>query len=303
MKKNKLYLLLFFLAATALIAACKKTDYSFGKIKTPANIVITTTVAGATASNPTGDGSGNITVAVTADNALTYKIYFGNGDSVLAPGGKVSYQYTTLDTNQYTITVNAVGTGGATSTLSKQVRVLYMYQIPANIVALMTGGSSKKWMIAKDTSGNLGVGPPATFSPDYYKAGPNEKPTCAYGSVVTFTQVGSAGMSILDNNNGNTFVISNAISYYGLSGGEGCYGINTGGTKTLGFSVAKSGSSPANSTGIQFNVPGNGLVGFGTGGSTYEIISLSSTVMVLRNMSADGSLAWYQILRSNFIVK
>lgn len=298
MKKNKIYLLLFFLAATALIAACKKTDYSFGKIKTPANLVITTTVAGATAANPTGDGSGNITVSVTADNALNYKIYFGNGDSVLTSSGKASYQYTTLDTNQYTITVNAIGTGGATSTLSKQVRILYQYQIPANIVSLMTGGSSKNWVIAKDTVGHFGVGPVSSFAPDWYKAGPNEKKPCAYGGVVTFSQVGSAGMSMIDNNNGNTFIIGAATSFYGVTGGDGCYGINTGGTKTLGFSVAKSGSGPANSTGIQFNVPGNGIVGFGTGGSTYEIISLSSTVIVLRNIGSDGN-AWYQILRSN----
>ena len=251
--------------------SCRKTDYSFGNIKTPSNITITTNIQGANTANPTGDGSGNITVSVTATDAITYKIYFGNGDSVLTPLGTASYKYTVLDTNTYTITVNAIGTAGAMSSLSKQVKVLYKYQIPANILANLTKGTSKTW--------------------------PNEKPSCAYGSMVTFTQVGTNGMTINDNNGGSSFLIGAATSFYGQSGGDGCYPITTGGTKTLGFSAANSGSNSSNSTGVQFTVPGNGIIGFGTGGSTYEIISLSSTVMMVRNIGSDGN-AWYQILKA-----
>jgi hypothetical protein len=279
------------------IAACRKTDYSFGNIKTPSNIVITTAIQGANTANPTGDGSGNVTITVSATDAITYKIYFGNGDSVLTPIGAASYKYTVLDTNTYTITVNAIGTGGAMSSLSKQIKVLYKYQIPATILANLTKGTSKTWAIAKDTVGHFGVGPSNTFSADWYKAQPNEKPSCAYGSVVTFTQVGTNGMTINDNNNGSSFLIGAATSFYGQSGGDGCYPITTGGTKTLGFSAANSGSNSSNSTGVQFNVPGNGIIGFGTGGSTYEIISLSSTVMLIRNIGSDGN-AWYQILKA-----
>ena len=187
--------------------SCRKTDYSFGNIKTPSNITITTNIQGANTANPTGDGSGNITVSVTATDAITYKIYFGNGDSVLTPLGTASYKYTVLDTNTYTITVNAIGTAGAMSSLSKQVKVLYKYQIPANILANLTKGTSKTWAIAKDTVGHFGVGPSNTFSADWYKAQPNEKPSCAYGSMVTFTQVGTNGMTINDNNGGSSFLI------------------------------------------------------------------------------------------------
>ncbi|RKR84562.1 hypothetical protein BDD43_4805 [Mucilaginibacter gracilis] len=298
MKKQINYLLLL-LAIAAFIAACKKTDYSFGKIITPDNIALTATIQGATAATPTGDGSGNITIKASANNALSYKIYFGTGDSVLAPTGTCTYKYTKLDTNTYTITVNAIGTGGSVSTLSKQIKILYKYQIPANIVSLLTNGSSKNWAVAKDTLGHFGVGPAATFSPDYYKAAPNEKSAtaCAYAGTITFTQASANSITMNDNNLGSSFIIGAATGFYGQAGGDGCYAINIGGAKTLGFSAANSGSSASNSTGVQFAVPGFGLVNFGTGGTTYEIISLSATVMVLRSIGIDGN-AWYQILRA-----
>lgn len=290
-------MLLVMASFTLLMGACKKTEYSFGKIIAPGAITISTTIQGATAAAPAGDGTGKVSILVATNNALTYKIFFGNGDSLLTSTGKVTYTYTTLDTNQYTITVNAIGTGGATSTQSKQIRVLYTYAIPASIMTMLTNGSAKKWVLAKDTAGNFGVGPIASFSPDYYKSGPNEKPACAYAGVITFAQASANSITMDNNNMGFSFLIAVSAPYYGKSGGDGCYPIVTAGAKPLGFSGANTGSSPSNSTGVQFTVPGYGLVNFGTGGNTYEILSLSATVMVLRNVGIDGN-AWYQILRA-----
>jgi len=98
------------------------------------------------------------------------------------------------------------------------------------------------------------------------------------------------------NNKGESMSIGAATTFYGFSGPDGCYAINTGGTKTLIFSDATSASTPANSTRIQFKVPGNGIINFGTGGVTYEILSYTSTTMYLRNIGADGN-AWYQKLK------
>ncbi len=294
MKKIINYILLLAFAASAFISSCKRPQYSFGPIKTPTNVVVTTAIQGAS-TNPTGDGSGNISVSVTATNAIAYKIYWGTGDSVLTTTGTATYKYTTLDTNLYTITVNAIGTGGATSTVSKQIKVLYQFQIPANILADFTGGSSKAWMPAKDTVGNFGVGPASDFTPDYYTAQPNEKPACAYAGVITFTQTGPNSVTINDNNQGQSFLIAAATAFYGQSGGDGCYVVGTGGTKPVSFSTANTGGG--SSTGIQFNVPGNGLINFGTGGVTYQLISITPHVMILRNIGSDGN-AWYQILRA-----
>jgi len=297
MKNNMKYILLFAMIIIVSIIACKKTEYSFGNIKTPTNITVAVAIQGANTANPTGDGSGNVSFTVSATDAITYKIYFGNGDSVLTPTGTATYKYTQLDTNSYTITVNAIGTGGAISTLSQQIKVLYKYQIPSTILSYLTNGTSKNWAIAKDTAGHFGVGPSNSFTADWYQAQPNEKPACAYGSVITFTQVGSNGVSMNDNNNGSSFLIGASTGFYGQSGGDGCYGISTGGTKSLSFTSATSGSNSSNSTGVQFKVPGNGIIGFGTGANVYEILFLSSKVMLLRNIGSDGN-AWYQILRA-----
>ena len=146
MKKNIKYWVLLFFAAAITMAACKKTTYTFGNIQTPSNVVVTTTIQGA-ASNATGDGSGIVSVSVSATNALAYKIFWGNGDSVLTTTGQTTYKYTKLDTNVYTISVNAIGTAGAVTTVSKQVKVLYKYQIPAAIITNLTNGSTKNWAV------------------------------------------------------------------------------------------------------------------------------------------------------------
>ena len=299
MKKTILSTLVLLIGVTICIISCKKADYTFGKIITPGNLVVTTAIQGAGSSAPTGDGSGNITVTATATNALAYKIYFGNGDSVLTSTGVVNYKYTVLDTNTYTITVNAIGTGGASSTLSKQVSILYKFQIPDIIVADLTGGSSKNWAVAKDTTGHFGVGPSSTFTPDYYAATPDSRSsfTCSYNGIITFTKAGANTITAVDNNQGSSFLIGASTAFYGTSGGDGCYVINTSDVKSLGFSGANTGSNSSNSTGIQFSVPGNGIINYGTGATTYEILKITPTIIVLRDIGSDGN-AWYQILRA-----
>ncbi len=59
---------------------------------------------------------------------------------------------------------------------------------------------------------------------------------------------------------------------------------------------ATSSSTIAQSTRIQFVVPGNGIVNFGTGGTTYEILKVTATSLYLRSIGIDGN-AWYQKLK------
>ncbi len=297
MEKNLKYILLLGFTAWLAVSGCKKTEYSFGKIKTPSDLSISVAIQGMDNTHPAGDGSGNVTITVKANDALVYKIYFGNGDSLLTSSGIATYKYTLLDTNNYTISVNAIGTAGVMSTLSQQIRVLYLFQIPDDIIANLTGGSAKKWMIYHDTTGHFGVGPTNTFSPDYYSATPNSRSACSYDDEITFTKSGANSITMNVDNKGESFLTGASTGFYGVSGGDGCYAISTGGDKILGFGAASSGSNASNSTGIQFNVPGNGIVDFGTGGSTYEILYISPTVISLRNIGIEG-LAWYQILKA-----
>lgn len=279
-------------------SSCKKDSFSFGALKTPTAVTLTPTVLGITGALPNGDGSGRVNFAATATDALLYKMDFGDGKTDTSYSGNFTHKYTndTKGTYEYTVSVNAIGTGGSTSTVTKKFSVFTDYQIPAAIIAALTNGGTKVWITDKDASGHFGVGPNWTFLPDWYAASPNSREACAYDDEISFISDGIGGISINVDNKGQSFMIGAATATYGLSGGDACNGIATIGVKKLSFAPSTSGSTAASSTGVQFTVPGNGIINFATGGKTYEIIALSSSNLFLRNIGSDGN-AWYQKLK------
>lgn len=285
-----------FFLLTVVLSSCKKAEYSLGDIVTPTGLAMTTVVVGADAANPFGNGTGKVDIAVTAANALTYKIDFGDGTAPqLVPTGTIQYRYGSPGTAEYNITVNAIGTAGVMSTLTKKVKVFVNFQIPATILANLTNGSSKVWQTDHDAPGHFGVGPNTEFAPIWYSATPNSREACAYDDDITFSKDANDNVKMSIDNKGASFSIGAATAFYGFAGGDGCYAINAGGLKSLIFMDATSNSTPAQSTRIQFTVPGNGIINFGTGGTTYEILSITDTQMHLRNIGIDGN-SWYQKL-------
>lgn len=300
MIKNIKFSILGFLALLIGFSSCKKQEYSFGEIKTPEGLTLTTVVVGTDASNPNGNGTGNVTITSTSNKTLTYNIDFGDGVNRIVPSGTLTYKYNTPGTNTFTITVNAIGTGGAISTISKTITVFVAFEIPAAILTGFTGTGSKIWITDKNAYGHFGVDDPNRFDPNpgvwWYAAGANTRDACAYDDEITFSKDANNFISMSINNKGQSFSIGASSAFYGVGGPDGCYAINTGGTKKLIFSNASnSGFSSANSTKIQFAVPGNGIINFGTGGTVYEIISVTNTTITLRNIGIDGN-AWYQKL-------
>jgi hypothetical protein len=284
------------LSVAAVVAACKKTEYKFGDIKAPTGLTLTATVVGVDASNPNGNGSGQVVVTAASQNALTYNIDFGDGKTQVVPSGKLTYKYGSPGTSEFTITVNAVGTGGAISTISKKVKVFVAFEIPTVILNALTGGTSKVWVTDKDAPGHFGVGPNTEFAPIWYAAPPNTREACAYDDEITFAKDANNNVLMTIDNKGQSFSIGASTAFYGFGGGDACLGINAGAAKKLVFMNATSGSTPAVSTGIQFDVPGNGIINFGTGGTTYEILSITDTQIHLRNIGIDGN-SWYQKLK------
>lgn len=290
-KKYTTILLALVIAGTG----CKKEKFSFGDLKAPTGLTLTTIVEGVNATNPNGNGTGKVVINTSAEGALTYSIDYGDGIKEVVSSGTVTHKYTNPGTASYTITVNAIGTGGSISTISKSISVFVAFVIPAPIVAAITNGSSRVWITDKNAPDHFGVGPSDAFFPIWYGAGPNTREACAYDDEITFSKDALDRISMTIDNKGTSMSIGAATSFYGFSGPDGCYAINTGGTKLLAFSDATSSSTPAQSTRIQFKVPGNGIINFGTGGVTYEILSYTATTMFLRNIGADGN-SWYQKL-------
>ena len=280
------------LLAVIVVVSCKKQEYTFGKIVTPTDVALTTQIEGVDAGNPNGGGSGNVAITTSATSAISYKVDYGDGIVEIVPTGKVTHKYATPGTSDYIVTVSAIGTGGVTSTLSKKITVFVAFEIPSEIMQDLTKGSSQTWVTAKETPGHVGVGPNTTFSSDYYSAEPNQRDPCLYDDEMTFTKTGSSIMLTVSNK-GQSFSIGAASTFYGASGGDGCYTIDLTAPRKLTFMNAASASTSANSTRIQFVVPGNGLINFGTGGNTYEILAITPTTVTLRNIGIDG-LAWYQ---------
>lgn len=275
-------------------SSCKKETYSFGPLKTPTGLTLVPTVLGVDVANPNGDGSGRVNFKVQATDALLYKMDYSDGTTDTSYSGNFSHKYINAvkGTYDYTVTANAIGTGGSTSTLGKKITVFTDYQIPGPILAALTGGSSKVWITDHDAVGHFGVGPNSSFYPDWYAASPNSREACAYDDEISFTSDGIGGININVDNKAVSFIIGAATASYGLAGGDGCYTIATIGYKKLLFSPATSGSTPAVSSQVQFTVPGNGIINFATGGKTYEIISYTSNTVFLRTIGSDNN-AWY----------
>ena len=287
------------LAAALLIfvfSNCNETDYNIGEIIAPSDLTISTVVVGADSANPFGNGSGKVDLVVTSANALSYRIDFGDGTAPqMVPGGSIQYRYGNPGTLEYNIVINAIGTAGSISTLAKKVKVFVNFQIPSDILANLTDGSTKVWQTDRSAPGHFGVGPVGEFSPIWYSAGPDSREPCAYDDEITFTKDANDNVRMMVDNKGATFSTGAATGFYGLTGPDGCYSIDAGGLKSLIFMDATSGSTAAQSTRIQFTVPGNGVVNFGTGGRTYEILSITPTQLHLRNIGADVN-SWYQKL-------
>jgi hypothetical protein len=296
MKKS--YLLSFMISAAMLVVmGCEKEEYTFGDITSPTDLAVTAVVEGANAANPDGNGTGKVSITAAANGALTYKVDFGDGITQMVPSGNIVYKYKTPGTQEYTITVSAVGTGGVQTVASKKAKVFVRFEIPADIVTSLTNNASKKWATANEADGHFGVSATDVFSPLWYAATPNSREACAYDDVITFSKDANGNISLAIDSKGQMFSIGAATGVYGFSGPDGCYAISTGGTKSLKFFEATSSSTTSESRRIEFEVPGNGIINFGTGGKSYEILSITPTLLHVRSIGADGN-AWYMKLKS-----
>mgnify|MGYP000849768073 CR=1 FL=1 len=289
--------LIMLIAVLMGLGSCNKREYSFGEITSPTNLKLETSILGVNAENPDGDGSGEVEITASANDAIAYRIDYGDGSTEMIQGGTFKHKFQTPGTNTYIVTLNAIGKAGVISTISKEIKVFVLFSIPTDILNAFTGPTGTKvWVTDREALGHFGVGPTTDFLPIWYQAGPNEREACAYDDEITFTKDELNRISISVDNKGSSFSLGASAPVYGASGADGCYTVNTGGTKVLNFMNATSSSTSSQSTRIQFVVPGNGIINFGTGGNTYEIISASDAQIFLRSIGSDGN-AWYQKLK------
>jgi len=229
--------------------SCTNTTYTLGDLTAPTGLTITAEIVGATTGSPTGDGSGDIKITITAKDALSYKVdYDANTplDLVYLPTGSITKKYTTLGLNTYRITAVVYGKGGTSSTTTKDVTVRSDFTPNPSIVSNLTGGTTKTWVVDKSVAGQLGVGPWSNTSswPEWWAAGVNEKVACCncfYTSTFTFAKVASNGTYTLQVTcpDGAFTKTGSLTTLPGIpgSGAEACYSYG-GGTGAFSFEVS-----------------------------------------------------------------
>jgi hypothetical protein len=291
--------------------SCKNTTYTLGDLTAPSGLVITAEIVGATTAKPTGDGSGDVKITITAKDALSYKVdYDANTslDLVYLPTGTTTKKYTTLGTNTYRITAVAYGKGGTSSTITKDVTVRSDFTVTPAIVTNLTNGTSKSWVVDKSVAGHFGVGPWSNSSmvPEWWAASVNEKVACCncfYTATFTFTKLATDGTFTLkvatpDGAFAKTGGLSSIPGIPG-SGDEGCYSYG-GGTAAFTFVPSSTGipaSAPSTKTAIL--LAGNTTyIGYGSLQKEYEILVITPTYMYLRVQGTETGNAWYIKLKA-----
>jgi hypothetical protein len=306
--KNISKLFLSFLAASVLFTACKDKEYVLGDLKAPTNLVITAVVKGVTTATPNGDGSGDVTFTVTADNALSYKIDYDATnalDLVYMPTGSITKKFTTLGTNTYKVTAVAYGRGGTSSSITKDVTVQSNFTPDPSVVANLTGGSNKTWIVDKSVPGHFGVGPfSGSITPEWWSASVNEKVTaapCFYTAGFKFTAVSSTNYTLQVTTPDGAFTKTGSnATLAGIpgSGDEGCYAYG-GGTGNFSFIPASSAIPAASSTQTSILLAGTStFIGYGSLQKEYEILSITPTAMYLRVQGTETGNAWYLKLKA-----
>ena len=290
----------------AILYSCQEDDYEFGDVKSPQNLTLEVMVLNTSEEFPYGNGSGEVQITASADNAITYEFFYGDNTSEIVPPGDTIHQYSNTGINTYDITIVAKGTGGASTSASTSVTVFSAFDDPVVKQSLTSGGqgleNGKTWYVASALPAHLGVGPITSAGPDYYAAAPGEKAEvngeegCFYDDAITF-YLEDDQIYFNHENNGDTFF--NA-SYNSLGGGAGpddqCLPYDTSGQKVVSLSASNSQVPEDQTTGTKFTISEGGFMSYFINNSTYEVLEINETFMELRatmGPGGDQALAWY----------
>ena len=292
MKNIKFYFKTVFIALATLLVGCEEENYEFGDLITPTNLVVNAEIVGASAENPNGDGSGVVNFTATADDVITYK-YIHEGSEKMAPAGTESYSFGKTGLHKYAVTVIAIGVGGVGSSTTVEVEVLATYSPPADLLEMLTGGSSRTWRLKAEAAGHFGVGPADSEDPVWWSADPFAKDGLgAYDDRMTFNIDGSFTYVTNGDMYGKADPMAEDL--------DGDQGLEPNGDAEYenypygDFTDTWSLSAPGGQETLTF--AGLGYHGFYVGGDhSYVILSRSENEMSIRTVGKDGN-GWFGIL-------
>ena len=251
------------------------------------------------------ESPGTVTITATAQGAASYTFDFGDGTTTQSLTGYVVKTYEMVGDNTYTVTITATDASGSSITETITVSVSIAAEIPAE-VNLLTSGSTKTWFLAASEPGHLGVGPardgidgdwwyPKWYSAQAFEKCGDEESDCLCDDELTFSLNASGEVTYTLNNMGQTYF---NVGHLAAAGGSGdsdlCYDFDTSGEKSVAISMVEGNVPVEETTGIQMDFSDGGFMGYYVGSSSYEILSITETSLVVRTYdAANADLAWY----------
>jgi len=286
--KNLLIIIL-----TMSIFSCQEDDQQFGEVVEPSNLTIEAEILGADEDNPNGDGSGEVIFSASADNAMNYRFYFGDGANDSAESGIIEKKYTRNGLNDYTVNVVASGIGGTSVSKSIDITVLSLFE-DEEAKQFLTGGSSKTWYVASQEAGHLGVGPIDSPTPDFFSATPGLLANCLYNDEITF---GIDGQDITFDHVNQDITFFNA-AFLDIGGGGGdsdqCLPFDVSGQKMVSLLASESSVPQDQTRGTSFQISDDGFMSYYINTSKYEILEITENFLHIRGLSGQSDpLAWY----------
>lgn len=249
------------LAGPLLFTSCDKNDK--GQLNGPVPTATFTTSA------PKAVGlTTSVTFTSTATDAAFYEWDFGDGTR--GTGQTVTHVYTTGGTVKAQLTTSGKG-GTGISALTDVV----LPPVTDAVKLLLTGGSSKTWVLDNSVAATIVVGP-SDASPDGYYAGgaAGSLPACQADDEYTFS-------------NANVFTY-NAKAQTFVAGATGGCSAPQSGTSAFTFGSAV---GPGIAM-FEFQKAGTFIGVTDAPDLTYRIISIDATHMVLRAGKSTGSIVF-----------
>ncbi|MFC2127696.1 glucan endo-1,3-beta-D-glucosidase [Bacteroidota bacterium] len=296
MKNIKSIFQIILIASVFVLTGCEEETYEFGAIIAPSNIQIDSEIKGASVATPYGDGTGEVTYTVSADNAISYKFIY-NGSETIAASGTHTYLFSKTGTNIYNVVVQAIGTGGIISSSAVQNEVLVLYEPPAELLETLYGTGTKTWRMKAESDGHFGLGPVGgNIIAEWWSARANDKvDTGMYDDRYVFNNNGT--FTHLVGADGTVFGRETPIKADLGPTTEEPNGADIENYPYADYSENMSLSAPGGKETI--SLTGLAFIGYYTGGShQYSIVSRTSNEIVLKTTDAAGEFDWWFTLVS-----
>lgn len=287
-KISKIYFLLASFAGF-LLASCSPEEFSGSLGPAPTSEAVQFT-ATPDAANPNIINFKNET-----PGTITAIWDLGNGNT--GDGAQVNGSYAVKGTYTVKLTVFTKG-GYASNTKTVEIAATNVSMLNREDYNFLTGGATaangKTWRIEGETKGHLGVGPTGGATPEWYSAGANEKATEGlYDDRITFNL---NGFKFTNNNNGNTFANFEFVTDLGAPAATSDVTVPYTPAANTVWSILEE-------DGKKFLViSGGGFIGYYTGTTRYEILTLNEDELYIRGISKKAGDTWYQrLVRADYV--